>query len=117
MFGFIGAIISIILKEYKKEYAIYASIITGAIILSMSFDFLNETLEFIKRISNNLGEYSSFIYILLKITGIAIITEFAVSICKDSGESAIASKIDFGGKIAIVRFITSNNFCFIRFAP
>ena len=40
--------------------------------------------------------------IILKITGIAILTEFAVSICKDSGESAIASKIDLGGKIIII---------------
>ena len=44
----------------------------------------------------------SFLSILLKITGIAFLTEFAVSICKDSGESAIASKIDSGGKIIII---------------
>ena len=35
-------------------------------------------------------------------TGIAILTEFAVSICKDSGESAIASKIDLGGKVIVI---------------
>lgn len=29
-------------------------------------------------------------------------SEFAVSICKDSGESAIASKIELGSKIIIV---------------
>ena len=28
--------------------------------------------------------------------------EFAVSICKDAGESAIATKIDMGGKVMIV---------------
>ena len=39
---------------------------------------------------------------LIKITGIAILTEFAVSICKDSGENAIASKIDMGGKVIMV---------------
>ncbi len=39
---------------------------------------------------------------LIKITGIAILTEFAVSICKDSGENAIASKIDMGGKAIMV---------------
>ena len=40
--------------------------------------------------------------LLIKVTGISILTEFAVSICKDMGESAIASKIDLGGKILIV---------------
>lgn len=35
-------------------------------------------------------------------TGIAFLSEFAVSICKDSGESAIASKIELGSKIIII---------------
>ena len=43
-----------------------------------------------------------FITLLLKITGISILTEYAVSICKDSGENSIANKIDFGGKIIVI---------------
>ncbi|MBR0351278.1 MAG: stage III sporulation protein AD [Clostridia bacterium] len=39
---------------------------------------------------------------MVKITGIAFLSEFAVSICKDSGESAIASKIELGSKVIIV---------------
>ncbi len=45
---------------------------------------------------------NSFIMLLIKITGIAFLTEFAVSVCKDSGETAIANKIDIGGKVVIV---------------
>ena len=45
---------------------------------------------------------NEFLKILLKITGIAILTEFAVSICKDCGETAIANKVDLGGKIVII---------------
>ena len=45
---------------------------------------------------------STFIALLIKITGIAFLSEFAVSICKDSGEGAIASKIEIGSKIIIV---------------
>lgn len=48
------------------------------------------------------GINSEYLGILLKITGIAILTEFAVSICNDSGESAIANKIELGGKIIII---------------
>ncbi len=40
--------------------------------------------------------------ILIKITGIAILTEFAESICKDAGEVAIAKKIEFGGSVLIM---------------
>jgi len=39
---------------------------------------------------------------LLKITGIAILTEFSVSICNDFGETSIGNKIDLGGKVIII---------------
>ena len=45
---------------------------------------------------------STYLMLLIKITGIAFLSEFAVSICKDSGESAIASKIEIGTKIIII---------------
>ena len=45
---------------------------------------------------------SEFLGILIKITGIAILSEFTTSICKDAGEGAIATKVDLGGKIIIM---------------
>lgn len=106
--GFINLIIAVILKEYRKEYVIYVSIIAGAIILGMSMEKLNEIIELLTSLGQKAGTNSYFILLLIKITGIAILTEFSVSICKDAGETAIASKIDFGGKIIIIRNIYSN---------
>lgn len=99
--GFASLIITIILKEYKKEYAIYSSLIGGAIIILLSMDTLKEIINFIKKLSID-GYNYEFINLLLKVTGIAILTEYAVNICKDTGENSIANKIDFGGKIIII---------------
>lgn len=100
--GFISLIVVIILKQYRYEFAIYASVICGVIIILMLSDKIKETLEFIRVISNKSSINSNFLEIIMKITGISILTEFGVSICKDSNESAIANKIDFGGKILII---------------
>ena len=100
--GLSAAVIIIILKQYKPEFTIYVSLIAGTIILFMVMDKLNGVINIIQALANKTGIGSSFLGILLKITGIAILTEFAVSICKDSGETAIASKIDLGGKIIII---------------
>lgn len=100
--GLVALILIIILKQYKPEFTIYASIIAGAIILLMVMDKLHSIINLLSNISKKAGIGNEFLKIILKITGIAILTEFAVSICKDSGESAIASKIDLGGKIIII---------------
>lgn len=100
--AFIAVIIIVILKQYRPEFAIYASIIAGVLILTLASGTLSGIIDMINSISSKTNINSDFLVILIKITGIAILTEFAVSICKDSGESAVASKVDIGGKIIII---------------
>lgn len=98
--GLLTLIVSILLKDVKKEFSIYAVIIGTSIILFLSMDVLKEIINFIEGLTKNVN--GEFIKILLKMTGIAILTEYAVSLCKDSGENAIATKIDLGGKIILI---------------
>lgn len=98
--GLLTLIISILLKDVKKEFSIYAVIIGTSIILFLSMDVLKEIINFIEGLTKNVN--GEFIKILLKMTGIALLTEYAVSLCKDSGENAIATKIDLGGKIILI---------------
>ena len=100
--GLIGLIIIIIMKQYKPDFVIYVSLIVGTIILFMIMDKLNGIIDILTSLSNKASINSEFLVILLKITGIAFLTEFAVSICNDSGETAIANKIDLGGKIILL---------------
>ena len=100
--GFIALIIVIILKQYKPEFTIYVSLIAGVSILLIIMDKIDGIINLLTEISNKASINNNFLTILLKTTGIAFLTEFAVSICKDSGETAIANKIDLGGKVIII---------------
>lgn len=100
--GLIAVIATIVIKQYKPEFALYISLIAGAIILYMVIDKLGNIIELLKTISSKAGVSSKFLSLLLKITGIAFLSEFAIDICKDAGEGAIASKVEIGSKIIIV---------------
>lgn len=100
--GLTALIIVIILKQYKPEFALYVSILAGTFILILSLSQISGIINLLKSLASKANINSEFLGIILKITGIAILTEFAVSICKDSGESAIANKIDIGGKVMII---------------
>ena len=100
--GIISLILIIITRQYKPEFAIYISLIAGILILTLIIDKLTNIVQLLQSISSKASINNNFLGILLKITGIAFLTEFAVSICKDSGESAIASKIETGSKIIII---------------
>ena len=100
--GLVPLIIIIIIKQYKPEFAIYISIIAGIIILYMILDEFKNIISLLQTITTKSGINSQFLSLLLKITGIALLTEFAISICKDAGESAIASKIEIGSKVVVI---------------
>ena len=100
--GIIALIIIIIIKQYRPEFTIYVSLIAGAIILMLIMDKLSAIISLLTSLSSKTAINNEFLVLLIKITGIAFLTEFAVSICKDAGESAIANKVDMGGKVIII---------------
>ena len=44
---------------------------------------------------------SSYIIVILKVTGIAYLIEFGKDICIDAGQNSIANKMEIAGKIII----------------
>ena len=98
----IALIIIIIIKQYRPEFAIYISLVAGVIILALVIGNLTNVINLLKDISTRSGINNKFLGILLRMTGIAILTEFAISICKDAGENAIASKVEIGSKVIII---------------
>ena len=98
----IALIIIILLKQYRPEFAIYISLLTGVLILLLVMDKLTGIINLLQALATKASINSTFLTLLIKITGIAFLSEFAVSICKDSGEAAIASKIEIGTKIIII---------------
>ncbi len=100
--AFIAVIIIGIIKEQRPEFTIYASIIAGAIILYFVFEELTPIVSVLQNLSSKMGVTSKFFGILLKITGISYLTEFGANVCKDSGETAIASKVELAGKVLII---------------
>lgn len=100
--GLVAVVIIILLKQYKPEFAIYISMLTGILIILFVIDDLAGIINLIQSLANKVSINNTFLILLIKITGIAFLSEFAVSICKDAGEAAIASKMEIGAKIIII---------------
>lgn len=98
----ITVFIVLLLKQYRPEFVVHVSIIAGILIFTMLVPKLSAVIELLNSFSNKLGVNSQFFSILFKITGIAYVSEFATNMCRDSGETAIASKVEFGAKIIII---------------
>ncbi len=100
--GLLSSILALMLKKQSPESSMYISIAAGVIIFFMIISKVSVVVELLKDIGSKINLDTIYIGTILKIIGIAYISEFGVQICKDAGESAIASKIEFSGKVLIM---------------
>lgn len=100
--GILATIVVIILKDTRPEFALYISIVTGVIIFSFVLNKLVYVIDVLRVLSTKANMETTYFSTILKIIGIAYITEFSSQISKDAGEGSIAMKIELGGKVLIM---------------
>ncbi len=98
----IATILSIIIKSEKPELGIYIGLVTGVIIFIFILAKLKVVIEVFNGLASKTNLDDIYLTTILKIIGIAYITEFGAQICRDAGEGVIASKVEFSGKILIM---------------
>lgn len=99
--GIASVVVISLIKVYKPEFTVEAILCAGVILLYCLIDSLKNGFEFAANIYQELSYGKEYFPIILKVLGIAYITEFTVAMCQDAGEKSIASKIELAGKVAI----------------
>ena len=102
LIALLATVMILIIKQTRPELAVMVSVITVVILFLFSIDKVGQVVTLLNRLSESAGLPVEFLNIILKIVGIAYVTEFGANICKDVGESAIASKVQFAGKCIII---------------
>ncbi len=97
----IGVIVVILLKTAKPEFAVFATIATGVIMVITMLGALRDVVLAFDGIVHKSGIDDGVFSAVLKIIGIGYITEYSSSIATDAGCGSIAQKLQFGGKIVI----------------
>ena len=100
--GLVTAIITIIVKQYRPEIAITLPILATCVILSILIPYINSAIYMFEDIAGQAGIESHYIKIVIKIIGVTYICQFSAELCKDAGESALAGRIEFAGKIIVL---------------
>ena len=97
----ITAVLAVIFRQYRQEYALFLSVAAAIIILSVIFKRLMPKIEEIKLLISTAGIQNEYLTVALKALLIAYLTEFTANTCRDFGQSSLASKAELAGKVSI----------------
>lgn len=101
-FGLVAAVLIVLLRHQKPEVAMLVSIAAGVVIFLFVLDKVAAVVIVLKDLAARANINMLYLGAILKIVGIAYIADFGAQICRDSGEGALASKIEFAAKVLIL---------------
>ncbi len=100
--GLIATVLSLIIKEQKPLFAFLLAAVTGVLIFLFLIGKIAEIIDVLKSLAEKSHVNMIFLKTILKVIGIAYITEFGAQIVRDAGQDSIASKIELAGKVLIM---------------
>jgi stage III sporulation protein AD len=100
--GIIGTFLSMTVRAYKPELGVLTALSTAFLILFFTVPYLESVIVSIKSLSENLPSDGVYIKSIVKIVGIAYITQFAAELANDANEALLSKKLELVGKICII---------------
>lgn len=97
----LGIVVVSLLRTAKPEFAVFAVIATGVIMVITMITSLQSVILAFDKLVEKSGIDDAVFAAVLKIIGIGYLTEYSASIANDAGCASIAQKLQFGGKIVI----------------
>lgn len=91
----------LIIKQIKPEFTSIMTISVSIILFTAAMILAEPFIKYITDTINSTA-YGTYMPVLLKALGIGLTAQTVADICRDSGENAIAAKIELVGKLEIM---------------
>jgi stage III sporulation protein AD len=101
-FGVITTILILFIRQSRPDIAQLLSITVGVIIIVYVLGYLKIIVDTISNLAQEAEINTIFLRTLFRVIGVAYLAEFGAQVCRDAGESNIAMKIEFAGKLIIL---------------
>lgn len=100
--GLITTFLVLVIKEQKPVFAFLLATFTGIVIFIALAGKIAEVIRILEHLATKARVNHLFLTTILKIIGIAYITEFGAQVTRDAGQGSIAAKIELAGKVLIL---------------
>ena len=95
-------ILGVTLGKTEKDISVVLSVTACSIIMIIAMQYLEEVIAFLWQLSSKESEQIPSIIIILKITGVALVTELTTLISSDAGNSSLGKAVEILGNAAIL---------------
>lgn len=95
--GLVGAVLALLLKKNAPELALALSLAICVIAAGLAAELFIQLREVIDLAREQTGLSPAIVSPVLKCVGVGVVTRLAADLCKDAGQTAVASAVELCG--------------------
>jgi len=100
--GVLCTVLVVTIKKQSPDIALIITIASSILIFMMVLPMLSEVVGALSRVGGMMDGGMQYVALALRVIGVAYMAQLGAAVCADAGESAIATKIDLGGRVIIM---------------
>ncbi len=100
--GVAAALLAMVIRGSRPELASLLAMAAGALVFFLAVSRLQAVVAVMNQLVQKAGLAQDYLKVLLKVVGIAYVSEFAAQTCRDAGEDSLAAKVEMGGKVLVL---------------
>ena len=101
----VSLLLALFLKEVYPSFSVILVICAAGLLFIKMSGSLSSIISYLNDISGSAGEANSYVKLMVKTLGIALVSQLMADICRDNGESALAGQTETAAKILIIAMI------------
>ena len=98
----VASAIILLIKKYSPESALTVALAAVSVILLFIIISASGLFSEMRELFDSFGLDPEIVKITLKALGICYLTGFAADVCRDFGQTSLASKVELAGKVTVV---------------
>jgi stage III sporulation protein AD len=97
-----AALLAMVVRGSRPEIASLIAMAAGVLVFFLAVSRLQAVVAVMEQLVEKAGLAQDYIKVLLKVVGVAYVSEFAAQTCRDAGEDSLAAKVEMGGKVLVL---------------
>lgn len=95
-----GAVMTLVIKKNSPEMSLMLTIALALVALYLAFDTIKSVTDFIKELAETASISPDVLKILFKTIGISIVAKISGDVCRDAGQTSVATGVELAGAFA-----------------
>jgi len=100
--GVLCTVLIVTIKKQSPDIALIITIAASVLIFMTVLPILGEVIGAMSRVGAMMDGGMQYVALALRVVGVAYMAQLGADVCADAGETAIAAKIDLGGRVIIM---------------